>query len=613
MMMGLASEAYDRTYSDRVLLRRLAGYFLTHRRNLTIVGGLIFVITVFGLLDPVIASRGLDAIRQQPSTELALALFGYLLFSALANFLAGMARRRYMARLVADVISQMRHEAFSASIQHDLSFFDQYQSGKIISRITNDTQELAGVVLLVTDLISQFTTLIALLVILFATSWQLTLALLVMSPFVALFGAAFRNLARRVTRKGFRAIAEVNQAIQEAVAGIRVAKNFRQESAIYGGFRGVNQQSYRVNLLRGFVLANVFPTLNALAGVGTALLLYLGGQAVGTGAITVGAWYLFILSVERFWFPMTNIASFYSQIQSGLSACERVFALIDAEHTVKQVATNPTPKLRGDIRFEQVNFRYNEQQQVLKDFSLHIKPGESVAFVGHTGAGKSSIAKLIARFYEFQTGEVLIDDHDIRSFDLTSYRQQLGIVSQTPFLFAGTVADNIRYARPDATDAQILAIANRIGDGEWLDALPDGLQTEVGERGNRLSMGQRQLVALMRVLVQAPPIFILDEATASVDPFTESQIQKALGLILAQSTSILIAHRLFTVRAVDRIIALDHGQIIEEGDHEALLARGGYYATLYQTYFRHQSPDYKVEGVDYSGGRARLVQAVKPL
>ncbi|MGQ9814024.1 MAG: ABC transporter ATP-binding protein [Candidatus Roseilinea sp.] len=609
MMMGLASEAYDRTYSDRQLVRRLAGYFLPRRRQVLLVSVLIAAITLFGFLDPFVSSRALDAIRARPSSELALALFAYLLFSAWVSFGASVARRRLMARLVADVISQMRHEAFSASIQHDLSFFDKYQSGRIISRITNDTQELSQVVLLVTDLVSQFTTLIALVIVLFATSWQLTLALLVMSPFVALFGAAFRSLARRVTRKGFRAIAEVNQSIQEAVTGIRVAKNFRQEAAIYAAFQDINAQSYRVNLLRGFVLANVFPTLNALAGVGTALLLYLGGRAVGEGAITIGAWYLFILGVERFWFPMTNIASFYSQIQSGLSACERVFALIDAEHTVKQTDSRPAPRLRGDIRFERVNFRYNEQQQVLRDFSLHIRPGESVAFVGHTGAGKSSIAKLIARFYEFQDGRILIDGHDIRAFDLTDYRRQLGIVSQTPFLFAGTVADNIRYARPELSDAQILAIANRIGDGEWVEALPNGLATEVGERGNRLSLGQRQLIALMRVLAQAPPIFILDEATASVDPFTESQIQRALGLILAQSTSILIAHRLFTVRAVDRIIALDHGQIIEEGSHSFLLAKGGYYATLYQTYFRHQSPDYQVEGVDYSARKARMTAA----
>jgi ATP-binding cassette subfamily B protein len=607
MMMGLTSEAYDRQYSDRQLLQRLASYFGPYRRALVVVACLVLLITILGLLDPLIISRGLDAVRVDRSTSLTFLLFGYVIVSTIISFITNMARRRYMARLIADVISTMRHEAFSASIQHDLSFFDEYQSGKIISRVTNDTQELAQVVQLITDLISQFTTLIALVIILFSTSWQLTLALLAMSPFVALLGAAFRSLSRKVTRRGFRAIAEVNSAIQEAVAGIRVAKNFRQEAAIYTGFQAINGQSYRANLLRGFVLANVFPTLNALAGVGTALLVYLGGMAAGSGAISIGAWYLFILSVDRFWFPMTNIASFYSQIQSGLSACERIFALIDAPHTVKQVAADPAPRLRGDILFEQVNFRYNTQQQVLNDFSLHIQPGESVAFVGHTGAGKSSIVKLITRFYEYQAGRIAADNQDIRRFDLASYRRQLGIVSQTPFLFTGTVADNIRYARPELTDEQILSIANRIGDGEWLEALPNGLQTDVGERGNKLSMGQRQLVALVRVLAQSPPIFILDEATASVDPFTEAQIQTALKLILKSSTSILIAHRLFTVQAADRIIVIDHGNILEEGSHSALMKNGGYYATLYDTYFRHQSPDYQVSGVDYSSGKVKLM------
>jgi ATP-binding cassette subfamily B protein len=606
MMMGLASEAYDRQYSDRQLMQRLARYFLPYQRALKIVAALVVAITVLGLLDPLVISGGIDAVQHYPSLQLALALFAYILFSQTANFFLNMARRRYMARLIADVISTMRREAFTASIQHDLSFFDQYQSGKIISRITNDTQELAQVVLLVTDLISQFTTLIALIIILLAYSWQLTLALIAMAPIVAVLGATFRSLARKVTRRGFRAIAEVNAAIQEAVAGIRVAKNFRQEAKIYGEFRLVNKQSYTANLMRGFVLANVFPILNALGGVGTALLVYLGGLSAGAGAISIGAWYMFVLSVDRFWFPMTNIASFYSQIQSGLSACERIFALIDAPHTVKQLAANPAPKLKGEIEFTHVDFRYNTQQQVLSDFTMHIAPGESVAFVGHTGAGKSSIVKLITRFYEFQAGSIQIDGIDLRTFDLPSYRPQLGIVSQTPFLFSGTVADNIRYARPELTDTQILSIANRIGDGEWLEALPNGLQTEVGERGGKLSMGQRQLVALVRVLAQAPPIFILDEATASVDPFTESQIQTALKLILKTSTSILIAHRLFTVQAANRIIVIDHGQIIEVGNHQSLMQQHGYYATLYDTYFRHQSADYKVSGVDYSSGKVKL-------
>jgi ATP-binding cassette subfamily B protein len=606
MMMGLASEAYDRQYSDRQLMQRLATYFLPYQRALKIVTALIVAITALGLVDPLVISSGIDAVQKHGNLQLALLLFGYILISQTANFFLNMARRRYMARLIADIISTMRREAFTASIQHDLSFFDQYQSGKIISRITNDTQELSQVVLLATDLISQFTTLIALVIILLTYSWQLTLALVAMAPIVAILGATFRSIARKVTRRGFRAIAEVNAAIQEAVAGIRVAKNFRQEAKIYGEFRVVNKQSYSANLVRGFVLANVFPILNALSGVGTALLVYLGGLSAGAGAISIGAWYMFVLSVDRFWFPMTNIASFYSQIQSGLSACERIFALIDAPHTVKQLAANPAPQLKGEIEFSHVDFRYNTQQQVLSDFTMHIDQGESVAFVGHTGAGKSSIVKLITRFYEFQAGEIKIDGLDLRTFDLSTFRPQLGIVSQTPFLFSGTVADNIRYARPGLTDTQILSIANRIGDGEWLEALPNGLQTEVGERGSKLSMGQRQLVALVRVLAQAPPIFILDEATASVDPFTESQIQTALKLILRTSTSILIAHRLFTVQAANRIIVIDHGQIIEVGNHQSLMQQHGYYATLYDTYFRHQSADYKVSGVDYSSGKVKL-------
>jgi ATP-binding cassette subfamily B protein len=248
--------------------------------------------------------------------------------------------------------------------------------------------------------------------------------------------------------------------------------------------------------------------------------------------------------------------------------------------------------LRGEVCFEHLYFRYVDNEPVLVDFNLCVRAGETLAFVGHTGAGKSSIAKLIARFYEFQQGRLTIDGLDIRTLDLQQYRHQLGIVSQVPFLFSGTVADNIRYALPSVTEVEMLAMAKRIGDGEWLETLPEGLQTNVGERGNRLSMGQRQLVALMRVLVQQPAIFILDEATASIDPFTEWQIQQALNLILENTTSILIAHRLSTVKAADRIVVMENGRILQEGDHQTLLAQPGHYAMLYNTYFRHQSLAY---------------------
>ncbi len=589
---GLNAESYDRTYRDRDLLKRMLVYFKPYRARLAWALLGILIIAAAGALSPILVSRSVDIMAAHESTALMLVFAAALFATGVLVWGANWIRRRLITRAVADVMLSLRQDAFSASAAHDLSFYDEIASGRVVSRITSDTQEFAQVVVLVTDLFSQLTQALILFVILIRIDLSLTLWLFAMLPVIFLVAVSFRRLARTVTRRGFRAMANVNASIKEAVTGIAVAKNFRQEGRIYAEFSEVNVKSYQTNIRRGFVLAMVFPTLNALGGAGTALIVYMGGMSAAQGIVSAGAWYLFIQSLDRFWFPVLNLSAFWTNVQNGLSAAERVFALIDAESAVKQSSSLPVPQLRGEVEFVGLSFQYKTGEPVLEDFSLHIEPGENLALVGHTGAGKTSIVKLISRFYEFQGGQLLVDGMDIRTLDLNQYRRQLGIVSQSPFLFSGTVADNIRYAKPEASEAEIESLARRIGEGEWYETLPEGLSTEVGERGNRLSMGLRQMVSLMRVLIQQPAIFILDEATASIDPFTEAQIQEALALILRDSTSILIAHRLSTVRASDRIIVLERGRIIEQGNHVNLMAGGGHYAELYNTYFRHQSLEY---------------------
>ena len=589
---GLNDEKYDRQYTDRELVRRIFAYFKPQTARLVWVSLLVIVLAGIGAALPVVVARMLDLLQTDPDLQGILLVCFLVLLVGIGLWGLNWARRSLVVRAVGDVVLDLRTKAFRAAAEHDLSFYDQFSSGRIVSRITSDTNDFGQLVVIVTDVASQMVQALFLAVVLIRTNVQMSIMLFIFLPIVFGLASAFRVLARRVTKRGMKAMADVNAAIKETISGISIAKNFRQEESIFKSFDESNQQSYLVNIQRGFVLSLVFPVLNALQGIFAAILVYVGGFLATDGVFTVGAWYLFLMSVDQFYFPILNLSAFWAQIQSGLAAAERVFALIDADPNVVQIDKKDVPPLKGQIHFDDLNFRYTDNEPILTHFNLLIQPGETVALVGHTGAGKSSIAKLIARFYEFQEGRLLVDGHDIRTFDLAQYRKQLGIVSQVPFLFSGSVADNVRYAAPDVTDEEMLKMAREIGNGEWLETLPNGMETQVGERGGRLSMGQRQLVALMRVLMQKPAIFILDEATASIDPFTEWQIQQALNLILKHSTSILIAHRLSTVKAADRIVVMEKGTIIEEGNHKGLLTQGGHYATLYNTYFRHQSLAY---------------------
>jgi ATP-binding cassette subfamily B protein len=590
---GLDSEKYDRQYSNKALLNRIWSYARAYKKQVIVILIAIFLQGSIGALPPLLISKVLDeGIAGVPDRSVFYLLAGLVIIVEVLGFVFYYINHRLLARVIADVNRDLSTDAFAASMRQDMAFHDRYSSGRILSRITTDTRDFSTFIKISMDVANNALQSLITAIILLNTQWRLAATLFMIVPVIIIIVSFYRSLARRFTRQGMRAMANVNATIKETISGIAIAKNFRQEESIYRDFKQTNDVSYTMNVKRGMILSVVFPTARALGGIATAVIVYTGSNSVIAGLISAGAWYMFVLSIDRFLQPVMALTSYWTQVQTGLSAAERIFALIDAEHAVIQLADYIPTQLRGKIDFNKLTFRYNTGKEVLKDFDLHIQEGENIAIVGHTGAGKTSIARLIARFYEFQSGELLIDDRDIRSYDLRALRQHMGLVTQVPFLFEGTVEENIHFSQPGISREEILALANQIGDGEWLETFSEGLDTLVGERGAQISMGQRQLVALMRVLAQEPSVFILDEATASIDPFTEKQIQSALNLILKQSTSVLIAHRLSTVQSADRIIVLDKGVILEEGNHEQLLKSGGYYADLYNTYFRHQSLEY---------------------
>ena len=402
---GLNAEKYDRQYSDRQLMGRITTYFKPQVKRLMAVSALVVTIAVMGAMLPVVVSRIVDLLEEQPTVQ-AISLAG------LALFLVGVgiwglnwARRALVVRSVGDVVLELRTKAFHAAAEHDLSFYDQFSSGRVVSRITADTNDFGQLVVIVTDVSAQMFQAIILGVILVRTEWRMALLMFAFVPFIFLVALGFRAMARRVTKRGMQAMADVNAAIKETVSGISIAKNFRQEESIFQTFDASNQQSYRVNIQRGFILSLVFPTLNALGGIFTAVLVYAGGLSIEQGMVTAGAWYLFIMSLDQFFFPILNLSAFWAQIQQGLAAAERAFALIDADPNVIQTEERDVPRLQGLVCFENLHFRYTDKEPVLTNFDLCIQPGENLALVGHTGAGKSSIAKLIARFYEFQSGQ----------------------------------------------------------------------------------------------------------------------------------------------------------------------------------------------------------------
>lgn len=589
---GLNAEAYDRNYGDRALIRRILRYFRPASRLMT---GAAIAVVLGSIMDtamPVLLARGVDTMAMARSLQSVGLLVGAIVVAGAFSWLSNYVRQILTSRAVGDVVLQLRRDAFDAVLARDMSFFDEFSSAKIVSRVTSDTENFTSVVTLVLSLVSQVLLLVLITGVLFYLNVRLALLALAIAPIMMIIALLYRRVARNIGRGTQRAQAEVNAGVHEAISGIGVAKSFRREEQLYTEFTAINQRFYTLNVRQGILYSGVFPLLIVVTEIGSTIAIYFGGLDVLNHTASAGTWFLFVQSIWFFWVPLTSIAAFWGQFQQGLSASERVFALIDAEPQVNQTDDRPVPSVAGRIEFRDIDFRYTTREIVLQGFNLTIGAGETVALVGHTGSGKSTLGKLVARFYEFQGGSLLIDDRDIRSLHLPSYRAHVGVVPQAPFLFSGTVAENIRYSRATATDREVAYAARHIGNGDWIEALPEGLNTVVGEGGRSLSMGQRQLIALARVLLQDPSIIILDEATASVDPLTETQIQEGLNVVLRNRTAIVIAHRLSTIMFADRILVLRRGQVVEEGNHETLMRRGGHYANLYNTYFRHQSPDY---------------------
>ena len=381
-------------------------------------------------------------------------------------------------------------------------------------------------------------------------------------PLVFMFALAFRKVARRKSILGQRSLAQVNAFVQESMSGIQIIKSFRKEDAQFENFQAINDQSFRVNMSRALFLSILFPSLDILIAVLYALLVFFGGNFIIQGVLSGSDIYLFLQSSLVLFQPLLQIAGFWPQFQEGLAAAERIFALQDSQSYIKQ-GNFVLNEIKGKIEFDNLGFEYVTDKPIFKNFNLVIQPGENVAIVGHTGAGKSSLTKILLRLYEFQDGDVRIDDHSIRDISLREFRQRIGFVPQVPFLWADTIENNVKYGSPDASDENVLWALEQSGGMEWIKNLDKGLKTFILERGKVLSMGQRQLVVFARVLLQNPSILILDEATAMVDPFTELQIQEAMEKVTKGRTTIVIAHRLTTVRNGDRIIVLDHGYIVE--------------------------------------------------
>jgi ABC-type multidrug transport system fused ATPase/permease subunit len=539
--------------------------------------------TATALAPPLLAKYAVDdGIRQHDLAKLWW-IVGAFVLAGLLNW--GMSYvQTYLTGWVGErILADLRIGLFRHLQRLSLGFYERTRAGVIISRLTNDVEAIDQLVTDgVTSLVQNTLTLLGTAILLFVLDWRLALATLAVIPLMSVATVIFRIRSTRAYRAVRERLGLVTATLAEDIAGMRVVQAFTREEANTQNFRNVAER-YRDSNMETVVLNGLyFPFVDLLSSIALAVVLGYGGHLYFNGDVTLGTLFAFLLYVQNFFDPVQQLSQLYNTFLSATAALDKIMDVMDEAPEVHDGPdAQPLPPVDGHVRFEHVRFGYGDGPDVLHDLDLDVPAGTTVALVGHTGAGKSTIAKLLARFYDPRDGRITIDGHDLRDVTQASLRRQLGIVPQEGFLFAGTVTENIAFGRPDATPEQVVQAARTVGAHDFILRLEDGYETELQERGSRLSLGQRQLIALARALLADPRILILDEATSSVDIGTERKIERALRLLLAGRTAFIIAHRLSTIRNADLIVVLEQGRIVEQGRHDELLSEGGLYTSLY--------------------------------
>jgi ATP-binding cassette subfamily B protein len=564
-------------------LRALAGLARPYRGRTALAIVTLVAFTAVALLPPYLAGLAIDrGINDGDLHALTIIVVAFLVAGVAAFFLSAL--QTYFTGWVGERgLADLRVRLFGHLQQLSLGYYERNRTGATVSRITNDVEALDQ---LVTDgvssLVQNTLLLLGTAIVLVILDWRLAIATLVVLPLMAAATGWFRIRSNRAYRSVRERLGLVTATLAEDISGMRVVQSFTREPTSRTTFRGVNDR-YRLANYETVVLNGIyFPAVDVLSSLATAIVLGFGGWLVIGGDLTTGTLFTFTLYLANFFDPVQQLSQLYNTFLSATAALDRILAVLDEEpEVVDRPDARDLPPIEGMVSFEHVHFGYGALPEVLHDFHLDVSPGTTVALVGHTGAGKSTIAKLLARFYDPRSGRITIDGHDIKDVTQASVRSQLGIVPQEGFLFAGTVAENIAFGRVAASREQIETAAAAVGADTFIAELPDGYDTELGERGFRLSLGQRQLVAFARALLADPRILILDEATSSVDIGTERRIERGLRRLLTGRTAFVIAHRLSTIQGADLIVVLDHGRIVEQGTHAELIAAGGLYTNLY--------------------------------